>query len=364
MASNDIKTLQEVVRIMRGDVEVLKEEIHTIAGGGYIPAGSVFFTDLPALSDARYGFVYNIKDSFTTTSDFIEGAGHTYSAGTNVGIVKNELGQLKYDVFSAFVDLADIYSRIDARQTINLSKEIAGATTVEGALEALSHSGGITVDTELSTTSVNPVQNKVITSALNNKLNKDDKAASATSADYAERAKNDGAGNEIAKTYLTAYAASLAYLGKNEKASDSLKADTATSAINDADGNNIVNTYLTKLQAANTYATKQEIEYVQYGTMPSASADNVGQVIQYIGATYQNYTHGYFYECINDNGTYKWQNINVQPGGSGGTGNYPDLTNKPQINGVELVGNLSANDIGVVGGYVYDAASESATIRT
>lgn len=35
-------------------------------------------------------------------------------------------------------------------------------------------------------------------------------------------------------------------------------------------------------------------------------------------------------------------------GGSGGTTNYPDLTNKPQINAVTLTGNKTASDLGLV----------------
>lgn len=34
--------------------------------------------------------------------------------------------------------------------------------------------------------------------------------------------------------------------------------------------------------------------------------------------------------------------------GSGGTGDYPDLTNKPSINGNELNGNQSGSDLGLV----------------
>lgn len=37
--------------------------------------------------------------------------------------------------------------------------------------------------------------------------------------------------------------------------------------------------------------------------------------------------------------------IALDAGGGGGTGDYPDLTNKPQINGVTLVGNLSSSDL-------------------
>lgn len=52
--------------------------------------------------------------------------------------------------------------------------------------------GGVTVDAELSSTSTNPVQNKVIKVALDGKLGKNETAA---------RATQDGAGNNIVDTY-------------------------------------------------------------------------------------------------------------------------------------------------------------------
>ena len=53
----------------------------------------------------------------------------------------------------------------------------------------------------------------------------------------------------------------------------------------------------------------------QYDTMPSPSASNEGQVLQYIGTTNVNYTKGYYYECVEyptSSGTYIWKNIKVQ----------------------------------------------------
>lgn len=40
-----------------------------------------------------------------------------------------------------------------------------------------------------------------------------------------------------------------------------------------------------------------------YSTMPTASADNFGDIIQFTGATDANYTNGYFYECVVDSTT-------------------------------------------------------------
>lgn len=75
----------------------------------YKAKGSVAFANLPALSSSREGFVYNITDAFTTTSDFVEGAGKSYPAGTNVVIINNGTEQnpsYKYDVLTGFVDLS------------------------------------------------------------------------------------------------------------------------------------------------------------------------------------------------------------------------------------------------------------------
>jgi hypothetical protein len=70
----------------------------------YQPAGSVLFANLPAASAGTLGFVYDIQDDFVTTSDFIEGAGKAYSAGTNVVVINHGTSSLpiyKYDVLSS-----------------------------------------------------------------------------------------------------------------------------------------------------------------------------------------------------------------------------------------------------------------------
>lgn len=56
-------------------------------------------------------------------------------------------------------------------------------------------------------------------------------------------------------------------------------------------------------------------ETIQYDTMPTASSTLVGTIVQYVGSTTATYTKGYWYECVLDGATYKWQNIQVQEGG-------------------------------------------------
>lgn len=56
----------------------------------YKASGSIYFADLPQLAESRIGNVYNIKDDFITTADFIEGAGKSFPSGTNVAIEQIE----------------------------------------------------------------------------------------------------------------------------------------------------------------------------------------------------------------------------------------------------------------------------------
>lgn len=78
----------------------------------YKPGGSIAFADLPALTAANSGMVYNLTDNFTTTASFVEGAGNNYPAGTNVAIVYTT-GGYKYDVLAGFVDLSDYAKTAD-----------------------------------------------------------------------------------------------------------------------------------------------------------------------------------------------------------------------------------------------------------
>lgn len=89
----------------------------------------------------------------------------------------------------------------------------------------------VTIDAELSTTSTNPVQNKVIKEALDGKLGKNETAA---------RATQDGAGNTISTTYASKTDVSALLSTKLGVTA------TAYAATRDGAGNNIVNTYAKK----------------------------------------------------------------------------------------------------------------------
>ena len=57
------------------------------AAHAYTVKGNATLATLPAASANTEGFVFNMTAEFTTTADFVEGAGKKYSAGTNVAIV-------------------------------------------------------------------------------------------------------------------------------------------------------------------------------------------------------------------------------------------------------------------------------------
>ena len=239
------------------------DSITTQVSSVYKAKGSI--TDLTALSTpdkAHEGFVYNIENEFTTTDQFVEGAGKTYPAGTNVVCINTTGTTYKWDVLAGMVNLSDYVTAEDLANglagkqdmittstnlvagtvtaeagkylltlnnnsidlvdrlispekpsiSITMSGHKAGGSTTPADVQFLSYpqlttslqnpyvtlsgianptssyqaankkyvddaiaAGGgssITVDSELSDTSTNPVQNKVINSALSNKLDK------------------------------------------------------------------------------------------------------------------------------------------------------------------------------------------------
>lgn len=76
------------VNLLNSDLNLLREHVDSVVSSTYKASGSIYFSELPELSSTLVGNVYNMKDSFTTTSDFYEGAGESYPAGTNVSIIQ------------------------------------------------------------------------------------------------------------------------------------------------------------------------------------------------------------------------------------------------------------------------------------
>ena len=82
--------------------------ISAAVSGAYKAKGSSAFASLPALTAATVGDVYNVSDAFNTTADFVEGAGQSYGAGTNIVCVDSDgAGTKKWDVLAGFVNLTE-----------------------------------------------------------------------------------------------------------------------------------------------------------------------------------------------------------------------------------------------------------------
>ena len=94
----------------------IDEKISAAVSGALIPGGSVLFANLPALAKANCNHMYNVEDAFTTTADFLEGAGKAFPAGTNVAIINTCTSSspvYKYDTYTGTVD----YSVFMQKQT-------------------------------------------------------------------------------------------------------------------------------------------------------------------------------------------------------------------------------------------------------
>lgn len=92
--------------------------------------------------------------------------------------------------------------------------------------------------------------------------------------------------------------------------------------VTDEELNTALADYVTSTDLTTLLADKQD--KMQYATLPTASAELVGKIVEYTGVTSNGLTHGYFYECVSDGenpATYSWQQTNVQPSNGGG-GSY------------------------------------------
>ena len=77
-----------------------------------IPKGTRTFSQLAPSTDlaaGSLGFMWNISDAFTTTTDFAEGAGKSMAAGSNVYVANVGTAaepSYKYDIFAGPIDLS------------------------------------------------------------------------------------------------------------------------------------------------------------------------------------------------------------------------------------------------------------------
>ena len=153
----------------------------------YKPGGSYAFAELPALTAANEGKVYNVTDAFTTTEDFLEGAGKKHKAGADVAIVAVEeevegetTTVYKYNVFANFVDLSGYIAKISGGTAGNLVKQ-----TADGSIEDAGIAYG-----DVVTKVANPTDGDIAGLDSNGKLTDSGIAASAVSSHMGDTTKH------------------------------------------------------------------------------------------------------------------------------------------------------------------------------
>lgn len=107
-----------------------------------------------------------------------------------------------------------------------------------------------------------------------------------------------------------------------------------------------------------SWATVPSGQIIQYSTVPAASSANLGQIIQYVGATDANYTNGLFYFCYEspvNPGTYGWAQkiVDVSTPNANQKGFYLEVKNpgvigwstkKPLVNNTTATSALAIGD--------------------
>ena len=106
-------------------------------------------------------------------------------------------------------------------------------------------------------------------------------------------------------------------------------------------------------------------ETTQVSIMPTATADNSGAIVQYVGATNANYINGYFYKCVSDGGVtpaYSWEKVQVSDGGDTiQVETLPTASASEVGNIYEFVGTTTAN---YINGRFYRCVSDGASTPT
>lgn len=98
--------------------------------GALRPMGTITFAELPGLSAASEGDMYNISDEFTTTDDFKEGAGKTAPAGSNV--YKTMDGMWDILAGTPVTGVKGEKEKIYRRGNVDITAENVGAVPREG----------------------------------------------------------------------------------------------------------------------------------------------------------------------------------------------------------------------------------------
>lgn len=117
--------------------------------GSLLPKGIISFAQLPT-SNLIAGFLYSINEAFVTDNRFVEGAGFSYPKGTNVYWTENNKWKALSGVLSREISKQDYETLSDTEKK---NGTIYYVTDDDYTLS---------IDSSLSSTSKNPIQNKAV----------------------------------------------------------------------------------------------------------------------------------------------------------------------------------------------------------
>lgn len=113
----------------------IDEKINVAISTTYRAAGSIAFEALPALAASEEGKVYNISNEFTTTENFVEGAGKKYPVGTNVVCIDVGTDEYKWDVLAGFVDTSALATKQELTDGLETKVDkVSGSSLVQDTL--------------------------------------------------------------------------------------------------------------------------------------------------------------------------------------------------------------------------------------
>lgn len=161
----------------------ISEAVSAAISSTYKAAGSVASIDNIIVDAAHEGYVYNMSAEFITTEAFVEGAGITYPAGTNIAVIEASDGVYKLDVLAGFVDASDFVTDESLTTTLgNYVQKESGKSlvydTLIDKLDNLPHIKSVSPEDfkitgfgELRITSIDQSQVVGLVDALNGKVN-------------------------------------------------------------------------------------------------------------------------------------------------------------------------------------------------
>lgn len=150
--------------------EQVEASIDAKVSGVYRASESATLATLPTLTKANLGRVSNMTESFTTTADFVEGAGITFPLGTNVVIVEALGGGYKYDVLAGFVDLSGKQDKLTVTGAANKGVYVSAS----GVVSAMTYEVNANVPANFAAASVTPLMDGTAVVGLSMKYARED----------------------------------------------------------------------------------------------------------------------------------------------------------------------------------------------